>query len=243
MAAIASCTVKTDGETALQQHDGSQMLDNAPQPGRAEGRSVTHGHAVKPLVGSAARAPEPPTEADRLSTPLPYPSHMVQRVEWQGRSITLRPIHPNDETQHLAFLSEMEPADIRMRIFHSRSSISTEQLRRLTCIDYQREIAFVAVENSDEGRESTLGVARAVLDPDTGQAEFGIVVRSNLKGRRLGELLMHRLIEHQRERGTKKMVATVLAQNSRMLEMARRLGFVESPCDEGDGVLCIELHL
>lgn len=200
--------------------------------------------AVPPLVASSPPAPDPPTmESDRRSTPLPYPSHMVQHVEWQGRSITVRPIHPNDETQHLAFLGAMDPADIRMRIFHSRSSISTEQLQRLTCIDYQREMAFVAVENGKEGRQSTLGVARAILDPDTGQAEFGILVRSDLKGQRLGELLMRRLIDHQRERGTEKMVATVLAQNSRMLEMARSLGFAETPCDEGDGILCIELEL
>ena len=199
---------------------------------------------VLPRIDSGQAASDPPTmEADRRSTPLPYPSHMVQHVEWQGRLITVRPIHPNDETQHLAFLSAMEPADIRMRIFHSRSSISTEQLQRLTCIDFQREMAFVAVENGEDGRQSTLGVARAILDPDTGQAEFGILVRSDLKGQRLGELLMRRLIDHQRERGTEKMVATVLAQNSRMLEMARSLGFVQTPCDEGDGILCIELEL
>jgi hypothetical protein len=117
----------------------------------------------------------------------------------------------------------------------SRSSISTEQLKRLTRIDYRREMAFVAVEDSDEGRESTLGVARAIIDPDIGGAEFSTVTQSDRKGQRLGELPLHRLMEHQRARGTRNTAATLLAQNSRMLETARRRGIVEIPCDAGDG--------
>lgn len=176
------------------------------------------------------------------SGPLPYPSVLTQHVKWNGRAITVRPIHPDDATQHLAFLGEMAPADIRMRTFHSRSSISADELQRLTRIDYQREMAFVAVEK-DGGRERTLGVARAIAESDTRTAEFGIVVRSDLKGEKLGELLMLCLIEHQREMGVAKLVATVLQENTRMLGLARRLGFVERPCDEGEGVRCIELQL
>lgn len=178
-----------------------------------------------------------------FAAPSPYPADWVQRVEWKGRTITVRPIHADDETQHRAFLSEMDPADIRMRVFHRRSSISTGELRRLTRIDYCREMAFVAVETDDTGREHTLGVARAIAEPDAAQAEFGIVVRSDLKGQRLGEVLMHRLIEQQRRQGTHRLVATVMAENTRMLELARRLGFVEQPCDEGEGIRCIALQL
>lgn len=170
-------------------------------------------------------------------------SRWAQQVEWEGRSITLRPIGPDDEDRHLAFLTDMEPADIRMRLFHVRSSIAPAELRRLTQIDPQREMAFVAVDQDAHGKERTLGVARAIGEPGQDTAEFGIMVRSDLKGRRLGELLLRQLIAHQSEQGRRKLVATVLAENSRMLELARRLDFVQRPCDEGDGVCCIELNL
>ena len=54
---------------------------------------------------------------------------------------------------------------------------------------------------------------------------------------------MQRIIDYQRSHGTTKLVATVLAENLRMLELARRLGFVEKPSDDGPGIRYIELLL
>ena len=81
-----------------------------------------------------------------------------------------------------------------MRVFYSRRSIERSELARLTQIDYEREMAFVAVAPGPDGAEQTLGVARAVADPDNIDAEFGIIVRSDLKGTGLGSVLMHKLI-------------------------------------------------
>ncbi|HMO46191.1 MAG TPA: GNAT family N-acetyltransferase [Rubrivivax sp.] len=173
----------------------------------------------------------------------PYPSNLVETLDWHGRRLALRPIRPEDEAQHMAFLNRLDPADIRMRLFYARRSIERSELARLTQIDYAREMAFVAVEADDDGVEQTLGVVRAIADPDNINAEFGIVVRSDLKGARLGELLMRRIIDYQRGHGTKKLVATVLTENKRMLELARQLGFTESASDEGAGVRWIELAL
>jgi acetyltransferase len=173
----------------------------------------------------------------------PYPSNLVESLDWHGRSVTLRPIRPEDEVQHVAFLSQLEPADIRMRVFYSRRSLERSELARLTQIDYAREMAFVAVDRGPDGLERTLGVVRAIADPDNTSAEFGIVIRSDMKGARLGRLLMQRIIDYQRGHGTKKLVATVLAENTRMLALARELGFVEGASDQGDGVRYIELLL
>jgi acetyltransferase len=173
----------------------------------------------------------------------PYPSNLVESFEWHGRTLTVRPIRPEDEAQHMHFLSLLDPADIRMRVFYSRRSIERSELARLTQVDYAREMAFVAVDRGPDGKERTLGVVRAIADPDNVSAEFGIVVRSDMKGERLGELLMRRIIDYQRAHGTQKLVATVLAENARMLELARRLGFVEVPSPDGDGTRGIELRL
>jgi acetyltransferase len=155
----------------------------------------------------------------------PYPTELVETAEWQGRTLTLRPIRPEDEAQHLSFLARLDPIDIRMRVFYSRRSIERSELARMTQIDYEREMAFIATAPLAKGGEETLGVVRAVCDPDNQDAEFGIVVRSDLKGGGLGVLLMHKLIDHLRARGTRRLVATVLKENERMLELARELGF------------------
>jgi acetyltransferase len=173
----------------------------------------------------------------------PYPAELVQTIDWQGRRLTLRPIRPEDEAQHLEFLSRLDPVDIRMRIFYSRRSIERTELARLTQIDYEREMAFVATAPSDHGGEETLGVVRAICDPDNHDAEFGIVVRSDLKGGGLGERLMRTMIDYLRAHRTQRLVATVLQENTRMLELARELGFVFDEAQPDDGTVSIHLPL
>lgn len=173
----------------------------------------------------------------------PYPAELVETRTWQGRTMTLRPIRPEDEAQHLAFLGRLDPVDIRMRVFYSRRSIERSELARLTQIDYEREMAFIATAERDDGAgEETLAVVRAIADPDNHDAEFGIVVRSDLKGGGLGELMLRHIIEYQRRRGTKRLVATVLAENQRMLELAESLGFRRVSAGE-DGTESIALAL
>jgi acetyltransferase len=174
---------------------------------------------------------------------LPYPARLIETIEWQGRSVTLRPIRPEDAAQHLEFLRALDPEDLRMRIFYSRRSIEHSELARLTQIDYAREMAFVATETAADGTERTIGVVRAVTDPDNISAEFGIIVRSELKGSGLGEQLMHKLIRTLREQGTQRLFATVLVENQRMLELAKSLGFTFLPRRPGTGTHEIELAL
>lgn len=172
----------------------------------------------------------------------PYPAELAETIQWCGRELTLRPIRPEDEAQHLAFLEKLDPVDVRMRVFYSRRSIERSELARLTQIDYEREMAFIATASSAQGEE-TLGVVRATCDPDNHDAEFGIIVRSDLKGGGLGRRLMHKLIEYLRARGTRRLVAQVLRENTRMLELARELGFAISH-DQPDPKMCaISLRL
>jgi acetyltransferase len=156
---------------------------------------------------------------------VPYPAQLEETLTWQGRTLVLRPIRPEDEDQHRAFLERLDPEDIRLRLFYSRRSIEHTELARLTQIDYGREMAFIATAASAEGPNETLAVVRAMRDPDNRDAEFGIVVRSDLKGSGLGERLMRKMVDYLRSQGTLRLVATVLAENHRMLQLARDLGF------------------
>lgn len=167
---------------------------------------------------------------------LPYPTELIEHWTWNGQPVVLRPIRPEDEAQHLAFLERLDPEDIRLRVFHSRRSIEHSELARLTQIDYAREMAFIATRALQGGGEETLGTVRASVDPDNHTAEFGVIVRSDLKGSGLGHRLMGKMIGHLRARGTRRLVGTVLRINRGMLELARALGFQETdnPGDPDD---------
>lgn len=168
----------------------------------------------------------------------PYPAALAETWDWQGQPVTVRPIRPEDEARHLAFLERLDPEDVRLRIFYSRRSIARSELARLTQIDYEREMAFIVVDAAGE----TLAVVRGLTDPDNVEAEFGIVVRSDLKGSGLGERLMRKLIDYHRSRGTQRLRADVLTENSRMLALAKTLGF-EIGKRTTDGSRSIELAL
>src|ERR1700693_2773927 len=92
-------------------------------------------------------------------------------------------------------------------------------------IDYDREMAFIAVTRDGSGTEEILGVARACADPDNVAAEFAVLVRSDLKGQGLGTLLMRKLIRYCRERGTRRLLGSVMSANVPMLHLSKLLGF------------------
>ncbi len=176
----------------------------------------------------------------------PYPADLIETLQWQGRTLTLRPIRPEDEAQHRAFLTRLDPEDIRMRVFYSRRSIEHSELARLVQIDYEREMVFIAVAHDPDapsGTEQTLGVVRAMADPDNRDAEFGIIIRSDLKGQGLGPLMMNKMIRYLRTHGTQRLVGTIIAENRGMRALAKRLGFVEGKAVEDDALRDVHLDL
>jgi len=142
--------------------------------------------------------------------------------------VLLRPIRPEDGEQHAAFLNALAPADIAHRVFIRARDLHQTQLGRLTQIDYDREMALVAVTRNGS-RSETLGVVRAIADPDNRTAEFAIIVRSDLKGHGLGTLLLGRMIAYLRSRGTQYIEGEALADNQRIFSLVRRYGFVKLP--------------
>ncbi|MDR2155520.1 MAG: bifunctional acetate--CoA ligase family protein/GNAT family N-acetyltransferase [Burkholderiaceae bacterium] len=173
----------------------------------------------------------------------PYPAELIETLEWRARPLTLRPIRPEDEARHLAFLAALDPEDIRMRLFYSRRTLERSELARLVQIDYTREMAFVATIAAANGDEQTLGIARALTDPDNAGAEFGIIIRPDMKGTGLGRILMDKLIRYQRAAGTQRLSATVLAENDRMRQLGRTLGFTDQPTPGNAGTHELRLDL
>ncbi len=198
-------------------------------------------HGAVALGAFARVAPPAPAGPDRLAV-RPYPEHLEERVTLRdGREVLLRPIRPEDEAAHSEFISRLSPEDSRFRFFHYVRAMPHSQLARLTQIDYEREMSFIAVLPS--GRPETIGAVRTVADPDNETAEFSIVVRSDLKRLGLGTRLLGKAIEYCRGRGTRELAGDVLAGNQPMLELAKRFpGFTVSRPDE-DGIVRISYPL
>lgn len=172
----------------------------------------------------------------------PYPQELEESVSLDDMTLVLRPIRPEDEAQHRAFLDKLTPEDIYFRFFGAIRQFEHTQLARLTQIDYDREMAFIAVADNAQGQEETLGVVRLVSDPDRVTAEFAIIVNSTIKGRGLGKLLMNKMIDHCRSQGIATIKGQVLAENKRMLALANSLDF-EKHATEESGIWSVELHL
>ena len=161
-------------------------------------------------------------KADRLAI-RPYPKELEsEAVLRDGTSIHLRPVRPEDEPGIIDFGAHESPEDLRMRFFTAIKGITHALAARLTQIDYDREVALVA---EPPQRGVIWGVARFAADPDNIRAEYAVAVRTDMKGRGLGYLLMTRLLEVAKARGLSEIFGEVLRENKPMLKLARELGF------------------
>ncbi len=181
--------------------------------------------------------------AERLAI-RPYPEGLEEVVALKdGGQVTLRPVRPEDEPAHSDFITRLSPEDSHFRFFHTVRSMPHTQLARLTQIDYDREMAFIATRRGPDGAPETIGVVRTVADADNETAELSIVVRSDLKRLGLGGHLMRKAMAHCRGRGTRQIAGDVLAGNASMLELTRRFpGFTVSESDQ-QGVVRIACPL
>jgi acyl-CoA synthetase (NDP forming)/RimJ/RimL family protein N-acetyltransferase len=160
-----------------------------------------------------------------------------------GRPMLLRPIRAEDEPRLAAGFTRLSPEEVRMRFMYPLKQLTHELAARLTQLDYDREIALVLSGFEPAGQAELYGVVRASLDVLERAAEFAIVIPRQLCGQGLGQLLMRRIIDLTHARGMQRIWGDVLAENSAMRALAAKLGFVERPAPDDDGVIRVELAL
>lgn len=178
--------------------------------------------AVGVLAADAWLRLRGPDEAPARLAIAPYPVELTEHRQIGSDRVTIRPIRPEDAAAHTAFFARLSPQDIRYRFFSAIRELSPEQTARLTQVDYDREMAFVAVK---EATGETVGVSRLVCDSDGRSGEFAVIVQADMKGRGLASHLIHRLIDWARQRGLREVVGQILADNQPMLAFIRHLGF------------------
>jgi acetyltransferase len=173
--------------------------------------------------------PDLPAERRPRLAIRPYPNQYA--APWRlrdGTEVIVRPIRAEDEPLILKLFATFSEHTIRMRFFSMLKRLSHESLIRLCHLDYEREMALVAVHHIN-GEPSILGVSRYYLDPETGAAEFAIAVGDPWQGQGLGYHLMRRLIDVARQNGVERLVGQVLQENVGMLRFVEGLGFDVRP--------------
>lgn len=200
---------------------------------------------ARAAVAMAARVwllPSQP-EGTRLAI-RPYPKELERtEILADGRTFLLRPMRPEDEPDLIEMGQRMSREDVRLRFFAPMRSLSHEMAARLTQLDYDRQMALAALGIDADGQRRCWGVVRISADPDNESAEFAVTVRSDLKGRGLGRLLMDRIIAHARTRGLRTLVGYVLAENQAMLALSREVGFTPSRVPGDSTVIKVTLPL
>ena len=175
---------------------------------------------------------------------LPYPARYEKTLPLRGGGeYTIRPIHPDDAHMLKKLVSELSPQSRYFRFVSSMAELPPSMLARFTLIDYDREMALVAVikertatpEGDITETERIVGVSRYVTNPDQSSCEFALVVADDFNGKGLGSRLMESIMDVARDKGLAEIEGLVLANNSGMLKLMRGLGYqVKSYAEDPD---------
>jgi acetyltransferase len=179
--------------------------------------------------------PRPSTDPYNHMAIHPYPSDLETHVQLpDGTNVTIRPIRPEDAEIEADFVRNLSDEAKYFRFMHALDELTPEMLVRFTQIDYDREMALIATIN-EGGTEVEHGVVRYVTNPDRTSCEFALVISEEMRGHGIGQRMLKRLMEIALSRGLDTMEGEVLAENRRMLDMVRSMGFQvqSSPDDPG----------
>ena len=164
----------------------------------------------------------------------PYPqedeSHIISA---DGNRIFIRPVKPEDAPLFTALFRTLSPTTIYYRFFSALKELKPEMLARFTQIDYDREIALVAIDEASQ-TDNILGVARIIGDPDGKTGEFAVLVGDAWQGRDIGSNLLEKCLSIAEKQGFKTVHGIVLHENNNMLALGKKLGF-EIKNDPGSG--------
>ena len=157
----------------------------------------------------------------------PYPVELIGDVALRdGATLHVRPIRPEDADLERAFVNGLSERSRYNRFFYRLAELTPSMLARFTQVDYDRELALVALAAEDgASAQAFVGVARYAANPDQTSAEFAVVVADAWQRRGVARMLMRGLIVCAKRRGFDHLVGTILRANEPMLAFARSLGF------------------
>lgn len=172
----------------------------------------------------------------------PYPWRWIRLTQLkQDQTVQLRPIRPEDGTSIKNMVASMSAESRYFRFMHAINDLSPQMVAQFTKLDYDRQMAFVAVQNSGEGE--VVGVSRYAMSTDRLQAEFAVSIADNWQGLGLASALMKLIIEHAKAQGLESLVGDVLRTNTAMHGLMKSLKFQSSVDPQERDILHFTLSL
>jgi acetyltransferase len=172
-----------------------------------------------------------------------YPAQLVHEHRLaDGRTVTIRPIRPDDAARVRDFLGEASEETRYLRFQKWVHAPSDKLVHFLTDVDYERHLALVCTV-TERGAEEVVGEARYVAEPDGETCELGIMIADAWQKTGIAGVLMQALIQAACDRGLARMEGLVLSTNGPMLRFARALGFEVQPVPEDRTTLRIVRRL
>lgn len=165
------------------------------------------------------------------SAPQPPPHWEADIVAADGGTVHLRPIRPDDADGLTGLMDRSSDQTRYYRFFGPMKRLSAKELHRFTHVDHDARVAFVVLLG-----DQVVGVGRYDRYPGTDDAEVAFLIEDAHQRRGLGSVLLEHLAAAARERGIKRFVAEVLAQNSTMVRVFQDAGYKSQRSYE-DGVV------
>jgi acetyltransferase len=187
----------------------------------------------------------------RHELPLPAGAGGAAGGGVAGGVYSVRPVHPDDAQLLQGLVQHLSPESRWFRYVSHFRELPASMLSRFTLIDYDREMAMVAVVRERTlgvggavtEAERIVGVSRYITNPDQTSCEFSLVVADDFSGKGLGSRLMESIIEVARDKGLAQIEGLVLAENTEMLKLMKKLGFAVKRFAEDPGFRLVSLAL
>lgn len=153
-----------------------------------------------------------------------YPNHYESYITCKsGDKLLVRPIWPEDAPLMVELFESLSPQSIYRRFFTKLTELPQSMLARFTQIDYDREIALVAISFSGS-KEKMVGVARVVSGANIKRAECAVLVADQWQRKGIGSELLKRCLEISHKRGIKEIFGIIMAGNKQMLALGKKMG-------------------
>ena len=167
----------------------------------------------------------PPAAAPDHLVISPYPAWQEQMYTTQeSEQVLIRPVKPEDAGPMQDFFQELSSQTVYLRFFSPLKQLSKRMLIQLTQIDYDREVALVALFGSHPD-EKIIGSARIIFTANGTEGEFAIMLADSWQGKGIGAALLKSCLAFSKRYGLKRVFGVVLRENRQMLRLADKLGF------------------
>ena len=159
----------------------------------------------------------PPTTQDLLF--LDQYHHSVKLAN--GKTIDFRPLLPSDEFESRHFYYSLQEDSIYYRFFNKRKIFSRDMLQKQwALVDYRRNMTIIGLMQL--GKRKQIVAIGSYAEADADSAEVAFLVKERLHGMGIGSYLLKILETIAKENNYKQFIATVLAENRKMINVFQK---------------------